>query len=151
EDGFFPLPFDREVHVGGIQGRLRIQRRKVTTPDYGYPRSGRPKIPANLHGGDHLRAGHHRNRNQLDLMGGDNSAHGLGGIGIQVTVNDDVIFLALQDCRDGQYREREAAVLRPHGAWMEKNNHRRTKTSRRWSAKAGNNGSVSTSRSMPAR
>ena len=54
-----------------------------------------------LHGGDHLRAGHGGDAEELDVMGIDEMEDGLGGVVVEVAVDDLVGFLSFQGGGEG--------------------------------------------------
>src|SRR5262252_2211208 len=53
------LPTNGIVHIGGVQGRIRVVRSEVTTPNDGYLRKARAYLATGDHSSQGLRSRHH--------------------------------------------------------------------------------------------
>jgi hypothetical protein len=79
-----------------------------------------------LHGRDHLRAGHGRDAQELDLVLGDEREDAFGGVVFKVAVNDLILFLAFKHCGESENSKRKTPVARLGGARMIEDDHAAT-------------------------
>ena len=65
EESFLALAADGIIHVTGVQGRSRVVRREVASPNDRQVRESRSNLAAACDGTDGLRSGHDRNRQEF--------------------------------------------------------------------------------------
>jgi hypothetical protein len=117
------LAANHVVHVSRIQRSVRVDGRKITTPDNWHIRAELANLAAALHGRRHLRAGHDGDAQEFDPMAVDEVQNFRRGIVINVAVDDLVLLDAFQDSRQRQHSERQAPISRPGRARIEEHNH----------------------------
>ncbi len=123
EQRIFALALDHEIDIAGIEGRLGIERREVTAPDDGNARILFAKRPAHGDRLVQLRAGHHRDAEQLHRMIPHQRVDGRPRIRVGIAIHDFVLFAAFQHRAEVENGQRQAPVLRLGAARMEQDNH----------------------------
>ena len=119
----FALAPHRDIDIGRVQARVRIERGEIAAPNDGHPRVLGAKPLGKLHRRDHLRPRHQRDGQRLRRGLLHDLVDGALGIGIGVAIDNLVLFLAFEHRGQREHGERETPVLGPGAARMEQNNH----------------------------
>jgi hypothetical protein len=123
EQRLFPLPLDDEVDVLRVERCLGVKRRKVTAPG---DRNARILLAGGAADRDRalqLRAGHDGDAEQRDMPRLQQSVDRRPRVGIDVAIDNLVLFAAFEHRGKMQDGQRQPPVLRLGAARMEQYDH----------------------------
>ena len=118
EQRVFALTAHGVVNVACIQCCVAVDRREVAAPhdrNFGVQATN---LAATFDCGSHLRTRHHRYAQHFDFAFLDQPREWFPWDCLEISVDDLVIFPALQDCAESKHGERQAPVTRSCGAWV---------------------------------